>query len=564
MKQKIVKDPLYGYISIDADIFEEIIDTNYFQRLRRIEQTSMRCLYPTARHDRFVHSIGTYYLATQAMNSLEKNLENGEGFNIANKKPENFLPPETLQSIRVSFEMAALLHDIGHSPFSHTLEEYFRTKYVRELNAIENHDIVDDLLVEMKSILTEANKTADDFNRFETECRNANAAPHEIASSIMVLKCFKGILSNLAKRRNVIIDFEFLVRCILGAQYSSGHVSKEPEKRELDYKNCIIKLLNSSIDIDKLDYICRDSQVSGFDNINIDTTRLLNSLILGRYVNTDGTEAYCLAFGKSALSVIQNVVTSRNSLYTWIYSHHKVKYEVHLIEKAMQLIAEYEIDKKVQNGEIDKANKEKEEALFISSILSVDNIINNLLCDDTIWAMFMQYQSMLPEVREIITRNEQKKAVWKSFAEFQALFDNAEAVPQIGSFSAEQMHQFFNRNENDEQYKRDLELFQAYINQFEPKPKDAKFELVVNKTKLAKIEHNAILIHLNGNLYGFDTIFKDLHKNSDIPPFFYLYCNKETKKWLLDNEKTNDLIKYIKEYDRFRQEPYDEVGKMRK
>lgn len=57
MKQKIVKDPLYGYISIDTDIFEQVIDTRFFQRLRRIEQTSMRCLYPSARHDRFVHSM---------------------------------------------------------------------------------------------------------------------------------------------------------------------------------------------------------------------------------------------------------------------------------------------------------------------------------------------------------------------------------------------------------------------------------------------------------------------------------------------------------------------------
>ena len=67
MKQKIVKDPLYGYISIDTDIFEQVIDTRFFQRLRRIEQTSMRCLYPSTRHDRFVHSIGTYHLAKLAM-----------------------------------------------------------------------------------------------------------------------------------------------------------------------------------------------------------------------------------------------------------------------------------------------------------------------------------------------------------------------------------------------------------------------------------------------------------------------------------------------------------------
>ena len=554
MKQKIAKDPLYGYVSIDADIFEEIIDTKYFQRLRRIEQTSMRCLYPSARHDRFVHSIGTYYLAKLAMESLEKNLKNGEGFYVDDKTLGKFLPSLRLKSIRFSFEMAALLHDIGHSPFSHTLEEYFRTKYFRELNEIKEHDIVEELLAEIQIVFTEMGKTQEEYKSFKLACENAKASPHEVASCIVILKCFKNILRNLAKKRDSEVDFDLLTRCILGALYSTEQIVSEQEKREKDYKNCIIKLLNSSIDVDKLDYISRDSQVSGFDNIKIDTARLLGSLILGKYVNAEGTDAYCLAFKKSALSVIQNVVLSRNSLYTWIYSHHKVKYEVHLIESAMQLIAKHVIKEKIDAGEIENRNAAKEEALYISQILSVDSIINNLVCDDTIWALFMQYRSEVPEINELITRNEQKKAVWKSFAEFQALFDNMEAIPALGAFSTEQMQRFFNRDDSDPTYQQDLAEFQVYLNQFDSM---IKFELVINKTKLAKIEHNAILIHLNEQLYGFDVIFKDLHKNSNIPPFFYLYCDKKSKEKLNQNDKKNDLIRYIKEYDRFRQEPSD-------
>ena len=70
---KVFKDPLYDYIKIDNDICEKIIDNRYFQRLRRIEQTSMRCLYPSARHDRFIHSIGVYHLAKIAINALKNN-----------------------------------------------------------------------------------------------------------------------------------------------------------------------------------------------------------------------------------------------------------------------------------------------------------------------------------------------------------------------------------------------------------------------------------------------------------------------------------------------------------
>ena len=212
------------------------------------------------------------------------------------------------------------------------------------------------------------------------------------------------------------------------------------------------------------------------------------------------------------------------------------------------------IKEKIDAGEIENRNAAKEEALYISQILSVDSIINNLVCDDTIWALFMQYRSEVPEINELITRNEQKKAVWKSFAEFQALFDNMEAIPALGAFSTEQMQRFFNREDSDPIYQRDLAEFQVYLNQFDSM---IKFELVINKTKLAKIEHNAILIHLNEQLYGFDVIFKDLHKNSNIPPFFYLYCDKKSKEKLNQNDKKNDLIRYIKEYDRFRQEPSD-------
>ena len=60
-KEKIFRDPIYGYISVSEDYCKKFIDTPIFQRLRRIEQTSMRVLFPSARHDRFVHSIGVYY-----------------------------------------------------------------------------------------------------------------------------------------------------------------------------------------------------------------------------------------------------------------------------------------------------------------------------------------------------------------------------------------------------------------------------------------------------------------------------------------------------------------------
>ena len=72
---KVIRDPVHGYLKIDKDILNSIVDNKYFQRLRRIEQTSMRCLYPAARHDRFIHSLGVYHLSCLAIDGLETNIK---------------------------------------------------------------------------------------------------------------------------------------------------------------------------------------------------------------------------------------------------------------------------------------------------------------------------------------------------------------------------------------------------------------------------------------------------------------------------------------------------------
>ena len=67
---KRILDSVHGYIFIGKDYCREVIDTPYFQRLRRIEQTSGRALFPCARHDRFMHSLGVFHLGQQIINSL--------------------------------------------------------------------------------------------------------------------------------------------------------------------------------------------------------------------------------------------------------------------------------------------------------------------------------------------------------------------------------------------------------------------------------------------------------------------------------------------------------------
>ncbi|MCB0564911.1 MAG: HD domain-containing protein [Phaeodactylibacter sp.] len=103
--KKIVNDPVYGFISIPDGIIFDLIEHPYFQRLRRIKQTSLTHLvYPGALHTRFHHAIGALHLMQEAIEVLRS-----KGITISEAEAEGAC-------------IAILLHDIGHGPFSHTLE----------------------------------------------------------------------------------------------------------------------------------------------------------------------------------------------------------------------------------------------------------------------------------------------------------------------------------------------------------------------------------------------------------------------------------------------------------
>ena len=109
LKYKLFRDPVHGDIEVERWICSTFIDSDVFQRLRFIEQSSMRMLFPGARHDRFIHSLGTFLMAKRIFDSLRDSI------------CVNF-EEEQIHEFRNTFIIAALLHDCAHSPFSHTGE----------------------------------------------------------------------------------------------------------------------------------------------------------------------------------------------------------------------------------------------------------------------------------------------------------------------------------------------------------------------------------------------------------------------------------------------------------
>jgi uncharacterized protein len=106
IKRKIINDPVYGFISINNELIFELIEHPFFQRLRHIKQLGLtEFVYPGALHTRFHHALGALHLMGKTLESLRS-----KGVEIT---PEEF----------EAAQIAILLHDIGHGPFSHTLEE---------------------------------------------------------------------------------------------------------------------------------------------------------------------------------------------------------------------------------------------------------------------------------------------------------------------------------------------------------------------------------------------------------------------------------------------------------
>ncbi len=104
-KKKIINDPIYGFVTIHHDIIFDCIELPEFQRLRRIKQLGLTSLvYPGAQHTRFQHAIGAMHLMQIALKNLR-----AKQVDISEKE-------------EIAALLAILLHDIGHGPFSHTLE----------------------------------------------------------------------------------------------------------------------------------------------------------------------------------------------------------------------------------------------------------------------------------------------------------------------------------------------------------------------------------------------------------------------------------------------------------
>ena len=240
---KIINDPVFGFIKIPRGLLYGIVEHPLFQRLNRINQLGLASVvYPGARHTRFQHSLGAFHLMSEAVLSLQQ-----KGIFIFDAEAE-------------AVQAAILMHDIGHAPFSHVLEDTL-------IHGISHEDIS---LMMMEEI----------NNHFNGQLN-------------LAIKIFKG-----------------------------------------DYpKNFLHQLISSQLDMDRLDYLRRDSFYTGVTEGNIGSARIIKML---NVVNDT------LVVDQKGIYSLENYLTTRRLMYWQVYLHRTcVAYEkvlVNMLTRAKDLI----------------------------------------------------------------------------------------------------------------------------------------------------------------------------------------------------------------------------------
>lgn len=338
---KIVRDLIHGYINLTRfDL--DIIDTHNFQRLKDVRQLTCEHVYPSAKHTRFEHSLGVMELTRTALKHINKN-----GF--INKTVLHKQNPIISDELIYNASLAALLHDVGHCPFSHMGETLF-----------DSEDVRISLVDTIKACLGENGVSDDLAKKLEVEKSKEIGAVHEQLSCIVILSKYKEILDEFEVKGSqgeiLCADYELIIRSILGIEYAMDTAELLAENGT---KNVIVRLINSKIfDMDKLDYIMRDSYYTGIGTPQIDTKRLFRNIYLNDYYN--------FVFTSKAVPPLQNMIDARDGLYMYVYNHHAVVYSDFLYTYIARRISKntnefFELQKRInaQNNNLGEAVAEE-------------------------------------------------------------------------------------------------------------------------------------------------------------------------------------------------------------
>ena len=282
-----IRDPIHGTISVSDDEVI-ILDTPEYQRLRSIKQLGVsEFSFPAATHNRYLHSIGVCHLAGRAFDQIFMNTQ--------------FVKPGNRTRLRQCFRLAALLHDVGHGPLSHVTEAVMPPLADLNVQAYQHRLKSMYQLGVVKSLERQANH--EDYTiKYITDSPLA--------------KTIKETFSDISPL-HIICLIDKTISCPDDFFIDDG----------LDYRPILSQLVSSELDVDRLDYLERDSYFCGTNYGNIDLEWILSNLQMHE---VEGQ--LFLALGRRALYTFDDFLLSRHHMNLMVYFHHKsIIYEEMLI-----------------------------------------------------------------------------------------------------------------------------------------------------------------------------------------------------------------------------------------
>lgn len=268
MDYKVIHDSLHGSVKLEG-VFLELIDAPELQRLHHIRQLGMAYLvFPGANHTRFSHSLGTYFVASEIASGLNLSQEDQDLVNVA-----------------------ALLHDIGHGPFSHTLEYAFYSACKVNHTDQTSRIITGDMNVIKEREMFDTPSIPDILEKYAVD-------PDKVSELIQGMKA----------------PYQWTLTPWL-------------EEKSITEPNYLTQIIHGDVDADQLDYLLRDSYYTGVAYGIIDFPYLLHTLELRNST---------LAVNPKGIEAVEALLVARSLMFTSVYYHHAVRIAETMLTRAAE------------------------------------------------------------------------------------------------------------------------------------------------------------------------------------------------------------------------------------